>query len=141
MAAEQKRLTAADLLGKDLRAVHQVPWPGSENGRQVGVLELRCAEIQDAYFAAREHFSKRGWSDLDAVAISAFNIELEVQNCYRMLIDPDSRNAVDRIFKDADECRKRLGPAERHFFATMHDELQEKKVTSWSPNQEDGENA
>jgi hypothetical protein len=118
MVAERQRVTIDTLKGKDLRTVHAVEWPGLPD-RKVGLLELRCAELLEAYFAAREVFARKGWEAIDAAALSAFEEELHVQYVYRALVDPETQSAAPqfRICKDADQTRARLDPFERDYFA------------------------
>lgn len=128
---EPRRISIADIKGAvDRREVHEVDWPGVE-GRRVGLLELRCAEIQAAYFAARDRFARAGLASIDEAAREAFNEELEVQYCFRMLVDPEARVAKFRLFKSVDECRERLDPDERAFFATEQIRRQAEKVIGW----------
>lgn len=124
-------LTIADVKGPDRRDVRQTEWPGLE--RQIGVLELRCSEIQSAYFAARERFAKAGLATIDPQALDAFGEELEIQCCFRMLVDPEAREAKWRLFKTADECRERLSPDERGYFYGLQAALHRERVASWAP--------
>jgi hypothetical protein len=128
---EPRRLSIADIKGTvDRRDVHPVDWPGVE-GRKVGLMELRCSEIQAAYFAARDRFARKGLATIDEAARDAFDEELEVQYCYLMLVDPEARAAKFRMFKTADECRDRLDPDERGFFRVQAAKLQAEKVRGW----------
>lgn len=132
MVAEPKRLTIAQIKGKDTRTVHVVDWPGLP-GKRVGIMELRCGEQLDAYFAAREVFTRRGWHVIDQAAQPHFNAELELQYCYRMLIDPDAAVPSARVFKDVDEARSRLDPDERGHFTALHVVYENEKVGAWQP--------
>jgi len=136
MAPEPKRLTIAQVKGRDLRTVHAVDWPGVP-GKKVGLLELRCNELLDAYFAARETFSRKGWEDIDAVAAVAFADELNLQYCFRMLVDPDACNPKFQVFKTADEARERLSAAERSYFVELHLEKQHDTAAAWFPEKAD----
>ncbi len=125
MVAERQRVTIDSLKGKDLRTVHAVEWPGLPDSK-VGLLELRCAELLEAYFAAREVFARKGWEQIDAAALSAFEEELHVQYVYRALVDPEAVSAAPqfRICKDADQTRARLDPFERDYFSSKMTLLQ-----------------
>jgi glutamate/tyrosine decarboxylase-like PLP-dependent enzyme len=132
--ARERGLTIEDFKGvKAPREVHPVPWPGLE--RQVGIMELRCSEVLDSYFAARALFAKKGLTHSeDQAAARAFSEELETQYCYRMLLDPEATVAEARIFKSADEARAELSPDERGWFVERHQEFQETRVSSWTPD-------
>lgn len=141
MAGEPvKLLKIADLKGKDVRTVHVIPWPGLPD-RKVGLLELRCGEQLEAYFAAREIFSRKGWENIDVAANPHFGAELELQYVFRMLVDPETTTADPRfrIFASVDEARARLDPDERAHFATAHVGFENDKVMAWMPKTECGE--
>lgn len=121
MAQEPQHLKIAQIKGKDLRTVHPVDWPGLPD-RKVGLMELRCSEQLEAYFAAREVFARKGWETIDPAAVPSFEEELHVQYCYRMLVDPETVSADPRfrICESVDETRQRLDANERNFFVLTH---------------------
>jgi len=124
------KLSIADILGKDCRDVHVVKWPGTE--KSVGLLMLRCSEIADAYFDARERFRRKGL-EIDESTLQALQEELDLQYCYRMLVDPEAKIADARLFKDATEARDRLDSDLRVFFCDKHAGFQVARVQSWTP--------
>lgn len=122
-----KRATLADYKGQD-RIVRVVPWPGLQ--REVGVLRLVCLEIQQAYFGAREHFSRQRQS-VDALSQRAFQDEVDYQLCYRMLLAPDSKRPVDRIAKSVEELKSLLEPDDIAHFLEVHQRMQEEQIAAW----------
>ncbi len=128
MSEAQKRSTLADYKGTE-RHVRRVPWPGLQ--REIGVLRLVCAEIQQAYFAAREHFSRQRQA-VDGAGQRLFQDEVDFQLVYRMLIAPDSKRPEDRICKSVDELRRLLEPDEVAHFLELHQRMQEEQVAAWS---------
>ena len=126
---EQRNIKASDYKSVDLRTSYLVNWPGSE--REVSLLDLRCNEIMEAYFAAREHFAKKGHRDLDRIGEGFFGEELELQCVYRMLLEPGATNPKFRIFKDIDEARKSLEPDERGYFYAWYSNFIQRKASTW----------
>lgn len=104
-----------DMLAADIRQVDKLAWPGKE--QEIGILALRCDEIEDAEVDARTHLRKRG---IDVDALSSADLlsrEFQVQLAYRMMVEPDSKGQAEfRLFKSADELRKRLDPDSRGYF-------------------------
>lgn len=127
MTENRKRAVLADYKAPE-RMVRVVQWPGLQ--REVGVLRLVCSEIQAAYFAAREHFSRQR-RELDAVAQRPFQDEVDYQLVALMLIDPSSRRPEDRICRNADELRRALEPDEVAWFLEQHMRMQEEQLASW----------
>lgn len=123
------RLSIDDLL-PDMRDVRVVDWPGTD--RKVGLLLLRCAELQDAYFATRERFKRRDQA-VDWAAKAQLDEEEGLQQVYRMLIDPEARRPEYRIFKSVEQARERLTPELRDHFVEEHLRLQDELVKSWLP--------
>lgn len=114
-----KRLTIDDLKPY-IREVEVVDWPGTD--RKVGLMRLNCEELQQAYFAMREHFRRQG-QPVDLFSQEEHEAEEMLQQVYRMLIDPSSKVADYRVFSSADQARKRLDAYERRFFCALHNEL------------------
>lgn len=131
--AEPKRLSIEAIKGKDLREVHEVDWPGT--AAKVGVMELRCSELLEAYFEARELFAKRGWDSIDSAGDETFQAELELQYCFRMLVDPEAKLAKFRVFSSTKEARERLSPDERAYFAALHAVFQREATAAWKKNE------
>jgi hypothetical protein len=119
--AGERKLGIADFKPLLEREVFPVTWPGTD--KRVGVLILRCAEVQESHFAARAHFAKKA-REVDQPSMAEFSYEEDAQLCYRMLIDPEARVADARIFKSADEARGMLDIDERAFFVSEHQRLQ-----------------
>jgi hypothetical protein len=97
-----------------------LPWPGT--GKQVALLLLSCADVQDAAFEAAEHFARRR-QRTDGVLTDLFQWEWEYQLVARMLLDPDSKRPQDRIFTDATQLRAALTPDLVQWFLDRHAEL------------------
>jgi hypothetical protein len=127
-----QRVTIADILGKDVRTVHRVRWPGTD--KDVGLLMLRCSEIAAAYFDAREWFRRKGLEAIeDSSTLLALQQEYDLQLCYRALVDPEAKIADARLFKDAADARSRLDVKERVHFASLHGEKLDEREESWTP--------
>lgn len=123
--------TARKITQASQRTTSVVRWPGRD--WDVSVLDLRCSEIQAAYFAARDVFARKGYRDLlDVAAKAAFDEELETQYVWRMLIDADSRDPKDRVFATVDECRAELSADERGFFSGEHMRQSIARVATWA---------
>ena len=118
---EKNKLTIENYKQK-LRKVEVVEWPDS--GKKVGIMQLNYAEIQEAYFAARESFSKRGYQQISADDME-FDTEKLIQRVYLFLVDPDSRTGEKkyRIFNNCDECKQFLTSKEMLYFASNYLEL------------------
>ena len=129
--APERRLKIDDILGKDCRTVHVVKLPGTD--KDVGLLMLRCSEIADAYFEAREVFRRKGLDVIDGNTLQPLQEELDLQYCYRMLVDPEAKIADARLFKTVDEARARLDTDLRSHFVDLHASKQVERVTSWAP--------
>jgi hypothetical protein len=112
------RLTIEDIKPKGPRDIRRVPWLGTD--REVGLMQLSCAELLDAHVAARDYFRKRA---VPADMWSANELEKEemVHQCSLMLVDPDDRTGASKIFKNADEARQRLTHVERAFWMAHHE--------------------
>jgi len=102
------------------REIKLVDWP--ESDKQVGVLELNCDELQKARLAAIEHFRKQN-IELTIFTSAALDAEEMVQQCCIFLIDPEAKNPSYKIFRGADEARKRLTNTERFYFCSKYSEL------------------
>lgn len=118
-----------DLCPSGPRDVHEVAWPGSD--KTVSLLQLSCAEIDDALTASRERLRKRGLSiDAPAVAIMLTN-EDHVQLCYRALLEPGARDPKARLFKSPDEARGRLTGDQRDYFISWLFYYQRQAAEAW----------
>jgi hypothetical protein len=125
-------VTIADILGKDVRTVHRVRWPGTD--KDVGLLMLRCSEIAAAYFDAREWFRRKGLEAIeDGSTLEALQQELDLQYCFRMLVDPEAKIADARLFAAVEDARARLSTDERTHFVDLHATKQLEAVQSWTP--------
>ena len=104
------------------RTVTRIKWPDTD--KDVGLMLLNCAELQESYFAARDYFAKKGYQN-QAENDMEYEAEKLTQQICRFLIDPESCTGEEkyRIFASADECRKSLTANERLFFATKYLEL------------------
>ncbi len=111
------------------RDVAAIDWPGQE--RRANIMMLNCAEIQQAHFAARNWFERKG-QPVDDANERTFTDEENIQLVYRMLIEEDSVNPKAQIFSSADEARAFLGPDECAYFIGEHIRLQTERVTLWS---------
>ncbi len=107
------------------REVFQVGWPGT--GREVGLMLLRCAEVQEAHFAAVDRF-RRAVQPADGVGLSEFLREVERQQVFRMVLQPGSRRPEDRLFDSADAVRKALDLDEVAFFQREHERLSTERL-------------
>lgn len=112
-----KRITLDDIVSRD-RDVFQVPWPGTE--KLVGLMLLRCGEVQDAHFDAVEWF-KRKVQQNDGVSAFEFLREKERQEVYRMILQPDTKRPEDRLFSTANDLRKRMSLDEVAYFQNLHE--------------------
>lgn len=110
------------------RDIRTVCYPGTDI--QVGLLVLHCSEIQEAYFAARDWFERKR-QPVDDYAQQQFSFELDYQLLYRMLLEPDSKNPVDRVFRSPDEVRKILSPDEAGYLIEQHAKFQREIVDAW----------
>lgn len=131
--ADGKRLTINDLKPKD-REVRLVKWPGSDV--EVGLMLLRCNELQEAHLAARAWFRKKG-QDIDFASAEELEGEEMLQQVFRMLIDPASCVAKDRVFTTDKEARERITSDERDYFIEQHKAFQAEVVRSWKEEQEE----
>lgn len=121
-----------DILGRDVRTVHRVKWPGTD--KDVGLLMLRCSEIASAYFDAREWFRRKGLGAIeDGSTLEALQQELDLQYCFRMLVDPEAKIADARLFATVEDARARLSTDERTWFVDQHAAKQLETVQSWTP--------
>ena len=102
------------------RTIKSCEWPGT--GKPVGLLKLNCAELQQARFAAIEHFDKKN-IELTIFSASALDAEEMVQQCYLFLIDPEANNPKYRIFSSADEARSELDDDERVYFCRKYNAI------------------
>jgi hypothetical protein len=118
---DEKRKSVANYKGR-FRVVEKVEWP--EAGKEVGILKMTCAELQQARFAAIEHFDKKN-VELTVFSAQALDAEEMTQQCFLFLLDPDSKNPEWRIFSSADEARKLLTNDERYYFCGKYNELYE----------------
>jgi len=123
--AEQRRLKIADVRPGG-REVFSVEWPG---GREVNLLLLRCADLQAAHFAAVERFKKQDQPMDTITSLEEFGREKNLQEVFRMLLQPSSKLPADRLFKDADEARAELCLDEVEWFAAKHVELTRETLT------------
>ncbi len=82
------------------RNLRVIDFPGSD--RKVGLRVLTNAESQAAFFAAAEHFEKRG-VEIGADTIEAFEDEHTVQQLALALRDPDDPDTA--FAKNADQLR------------------------------------
>ena len=110
------------------RETNIISWPGKEC--KVSVLQLNCAEIQKAHFAARNWFDRKG-QQVDEANHQAFADEESVQLIYLMLLEEDSVNPNARIFLSVDETREYLSPDECTYFIGEHIRLQTERVEKW----------
>lgn len=128
--AEPKRLTIEDV--RPLRReVFTEEWPGA---REVNLLLLRCSDVQAAHFAAVEHFQNSG-QPMDSVSYPEFVREKELQEVYRMLLQPDCKEPKCRLFKTAKDAREALSLDEIAWWLDRHqrridETLIERKFTS-----------
>ncbi len=104
-------------------------FPGTD--KPMTLLYLHCGEMQDAYFAARAHYEKKAQS-VDDVAAPQFQLELEYQQAFRMLLQPGAGNPSARLFKSVDEVRRDLTPNECSFIIDHHFEKQLKEGSVWA---------
>lgn len=131
--APVRRLSIDDLQ-PDVRDVQVIDWPGTD--RKVGLLLLRVSELQEAHFAAREHF-KRKAATVDWASKVSLDEEEALQQVYRMLIDPDAKAPEYRVFKSPEQARARLTPDQRDHFVGEHMRAQAEIAKSWAPLPED----
>lgn len=116
-----------DVLSPDIRIVNRLKWPGTE--REVGILDLRCSELEDCEVDAREHLVRRGLNIDAPTSAALLERELQVQIAWRILVEPDSKGQPQyRLFKTADETRTRLDPDTRGYFVAWA--AHEKAVTA-----------
>lgn len=87
------------------RDVVQLEWP---SGKAFGLLLLRCDEIQQAHFDAVDLFMRKG-QPIDGISsVGEFQREKELQEVYRMLLEPDQVDPKRRLFKTAMGARASL---------------------------------
>ena len=125
----------SDYVGEG-RISELVAWPGRE--LQVRVLLLHCHEIQEADFAARDTFVRKGQT-MDAMNQSAFACEVEYQLLYRMLLKPDDERPVEgRFFASTDELKRTL-PYDLvlHFFG-IHGAMRDRRAVELKLRLTDG---
>jgi AraC-like DNA-binding protein len=115
--AEEKRVKFKDIRASR-RDVFQVDWPGTK--RKVGILLLRCSEIQAAHFAAIEHFQKQV-QPTEGMSMAEFVREKELQEAFLMLLQPGSQLPGDRLFGKADEARHELSLDEVAWIHQQHE--------------------
>lgn len=120
----EKRATSKDYISQH-REIVLISWPG--NDKEVGLLKLNCAELQQAYFESRRRFDKQQIR-MDVFAEEALSAEEMVQQCYLMLIDPEARNPKYKVFKSADEARNLLDDDMREYFVKAYNDCYIKKV-------------
>lgn len=117
--SEKKHKTIDDY-ASSTREVNTVPWPGTD--KLVGIMHLAVGELQDAHFEAREWFKKKS-REVDLASMVELEREEVVQQCYRMLIDPDAKNADYRIFRSVSEARERLTAYEINNLCAQYQKL------------------
>lgn len=122
--AEQKKLSIKDIRA-DQREVSLIKWPGTE--KEIGLMLLRCGEIQEAHFAAVEWFQKK-IQLMDGVNLAEFIREKERQEIFRMLLQPDSKRPQDRLFNSAEDVRRELDLDEVAYFQAEHQRLTEERL-------------
>jgi len=110
------------------RRIEIVEWPGT--GNDVGLLYLSCSEQQEAYFAARDHFARKG-QEVDTASASQLDSEHGYQLCLRMIVSAESPTKPQQIFRNADEARKELSPNEAEWFVNEHIKLQTSELLEW----------
>ena len=119
--------TIDDIEG-DVRDIKVIKWPGTD--KDVGIMLLRCNELQEAHFDAREWFRKKAQKTDDTSHIQ-FLVEEEVRQCLRFLIDPESKKAEYKIFANPDIARKRLTQAKRVYLVDQYNVFQTEIIESW----------
>lgn len=116
MANEQRTLDR--LMPPGLRRVEPLKWPGSDE--EVGLMMLTCEELQDATVAAREVLRKRSVDLGLAINAEMLQAEEETQIVFRAVLERGATDPSARVFKSADEVRKRLDPDQRNYFNAWH---------------------
>lgn len=116
----ERQWKTIDYYQPKIREIKLAEWPGSE--KQIGVLKLNCDELQKARFAAIEHFQKQN-IELTLFTSQALEAEEMLQQCAMFLIDPDAKNPSYRIFRGADEARKRLTDDDRFNLIRLYNVL------------------
>lgn len=111
------------------RRVETITWPGTD--REVGLLYLHCIDQQKAYFEARKHFDRQN-QPIEPLTIDQFNLEIDYQLIYRMLLEPDAENPEARLFRSVSEVRAELTPNEAVNFIGEHLALQSKEADEWA---------
>jgi hypothetical protein len=117
---EERKWKTVDYYLPKTRNINLVPWPGTD--KEVGILELNCDELQKARFAAIEHFAKNN-IELNIFSTGILDSEEMVQQCYLFLIDPEARNYKYKVFRGADEARKKLTDDMRFYFCQQYNRL------------------
>lgn len=101
------------------RDIIQLEWP---SGGPFGLLLLRCDEIQEAHFAAVQRFVSKGWPMDSVSCFPEFQREVEMQQVFRMLLEPDTMNPAQRLLPNVDAARKALGLNEVGWVLSRHEE-------------------
>jgi hypothetical protein len=101
------------------RDIIQLEWP---SGGPFGLLLLRCGEIQEAHFAAVSRFVGKGWPMDTVSCFPEFQREVEVQQVFRMLLQPDTLDPKQRLFQNVDTARNCLGLNEVGWVLQRHEE-------------------
>lgn len=103
----------------DQRAIRIVDWPGVD--KPVGILLLRCEDVQDAAFEARARFERKR-HPVDGTFAELFRYEWEYQLVARMLVDPEQPGPEGRLMS-GDQARASLTPDQVAWFLSQHGEL------------------
>ena len=119
MANEKRKHVTFDQVrpGGVRRDIDQVDYPGGEGS--FGLLQLRCDELQDAHFAAVAHFQRKG-QPMDGPSLAQFIMEVDRQEVYRMMLEPDVDDPKLRLFPSVDVARKKLGINEVNWVQNRH---------------------
>jgi len=97
-------MTIRDLRGQD-RDVSPIRLIAAE--LDAGLLRLRCDELPAAHFAPVDPFRRKA-QPTDGVSYIEFVREKERQEVFLMLLQPDSKDPKDRLFRSVDELRSEL---------------------------------
>jgi hypothetical protein len=116
------------------RKVHPVQWPDS--GNQVGIVVPTCAELQEAFAAARRHVSSNLALALEAtVNGSLVQEEEEIHILARVVLNTSSGRILPEhdchLFKGPSEARERLSTDLRLYLVAHLSKLQEATAEGW----------